>query len=419
MKNLFTFAIAFFFLLSLNAQQTYLTSGNSSDWSSPSAWKLESGEAATQAPDAEDHIIINDYLSLDLAQTYTHRGNISIMGNGLLQISTREESNSQFVFGGKEMNVYGYLISSANFSQVHAPNGKRGIIILHETATMNYAASFSLLGGLILEASACGATKIEKDLVLLNEDAFICGEGKIMVGANLRAFDNTGQEIRESEVKAFFAESSCEQIEFYNNLENCEDTQARIAGNSNPQDFLGVENMEVHEDGTGVSIVWESEAATMTQTFTVERSIDGFIFEAIATLDNVDKELFQVLDKQPVQVKSYYRIRQVLNSGQAVHSEVKVYDPGKDIFAETQVNFYPNNLVQGEKIHLETSRLKDVYSASLEVRTMNGQLISEERLPVSPNGKIYADIQMNMNPGMYLLVIRVGGEVITKKAQIR
>lgn len=419
MKNLFTFVIVFLTLLSLNAQQTFVTSGNSSDWNSPKAWKLENGELATQIPGTADHLIINDYVSIDLDQNYTHTGNISIMGNGLLQINSIEESNATFVFGGKEMNVFGYLISSANFSQVTAPNGKRGLMILHKTANMNYAASFSLLGGMILESSACGATKVEGDFILQSEDAFICGEGNIMVGGALRAFNNQGQELKEAETETFFARRACNEIRFHNSLENCDNTQARVAGTSSQDQFMGVENMEIIETGLAVNITWESEMASLTEEFTVERSIDGRIFEAIASVENVGAELYEVLDQQPVQVKSFYRIRQMLNTGQPVYSEVKIYDPNKEIFEQTQVNLFPNNLMAGESIKLETSRIKDVSAASMELRTLNGQRIKQEILAVSPNGKIYADIQMNMTPGMYLLIMRVGQEVITKKVQLR
>ncbi|MCI4666715.1 MAG: T9SS type A sorting domain-containing protein [Bacteroidia bacterium] len=419
MKNFITFVITFFFLLSLHAQKTFISNGNSADWTSTAAWTMENGTPATTIPGENDHIIIKNYISLELAQTYVHYGNINVMGNGLLQIRSAEKGNGGFVFGGREMNVYGFLFSSSNFSQVKMRNGKKGLIILHETATMNYSANFSLLGGLILESSACGATVIEGDLILQNEEAFICGEGNIMVGGKLRVFGNEGQEFGEVLTEDIFSKNSCEQIRIHKNTENCDANTNAVAGLAQHFDFIGIENMQVEERATGVTITWESVASTLTKTFTVERSIDGRIFEAIASIENVETELFEVLDQQPVQVKSYYRIRQTLNSGHPVYSDVKVYDPRAEIMETTQVNLFPNNITSGETIHIETSRVEDVYNATVELRTLSGQTLKTELVPVSSNGKIYKDMQVNQNPGMYLLILRVGQEVITKKIQLR
>ncbi len=419
MKIIGTLSTLLFLVYQLTAQTTFISSSEgSTDWNNPNSWTLSNGEPTQSAPGPHDNVVVNDFITFEMEEDYTHYGDLKVSGNGLLQISPAQEQNTIFSFAGREMNIYGFLICTANFYQKHTAEGRRGMMVLHETATMTYTQNFSIHGGLVLESSACGATRVEGDLMLLNEEAFICGEGNVLIGGRMRAFQDSGNEFASTNSHDQFAQQSCEQIHFHLHADDCSAPRS-LAGAGNVDIFMGLDSIHVRDQNGNIAIVWQMDNTWLTQNFILERSFDGKVFEPIEEVENSKEDLYTVLDQQPVQEKSYYRVKQILSTGHPIYSEIKIYDPRADMKTYIEVNIYPNRLRIGQTFHVESSRVEGSYSARITIKNLGGQTFSQKALDIAPNGKFYADMQANLAPGMYLLVFQVGNQVVTEKFQVQ
>ena len=87
-----------------------------------------------------------------------------------------------------------------------------------------------------------------------------------------------------------------------------------------------------------ISLQWEVRADS-SQYFTIERSVEGKIFESIGMLKATEGIYkYEFADEYPTRGQAYYRIRHTAKNGREQHSDpITVVVPGS-----TSFRFYPN-----------------------------------------------------------------------------
>lgn len=150
-----------------------------------------------------------------------------------------------------------------------------------------------------------------------------------------------------------------------------------------------------------IRLRWATISEKENDFFSIERSEDGVNFESIGFVEGVgnstELEEYGFMDDHPVPGGiSYYRLKQVDNSGEFEYSNVAAVDvPMEDL-----VEVYPNpsygSLIIRTGVE-ETSML------SVKLTNLSGRVIYQDRIQVM-NGK--ADVDLNMiNPGVYTIEV--------------
>ncbi|MDX5346134.1 MAG: T9SS type A sorting domain-containing protein, partial [Hymenobacteraceae bacterium] len=80
-------------------------------------------------------------------------------------------------------------------------------------------------------------------------------------------------------------------------------------------------------EGEAVNVRWATASEQNSDYFTVERSSDGVLFEPVATVKGAgfsnELNTYQVMDKNPLQGISYYRLKQADLDGQVNYSKIQ------------------------------------------------------------------------------------------------
>ncbi|MEO0899347.1 MAG: hypothetical protein AAFY71_23245 [Bacteroidota bacterium] len=417
MKFFTSIIFALLATIGLQANQTFYTSASATSWSNPSSWVDANGQAINKVPSSEDDVVIRTYFTFDLTQDYTHTGKITVTGNGLFQIFSAEENNASFMYAGQEMSIYGYLLASVNFSVRPQNNGRSSILLLHETASMNFSGNLALESALILEESACGSIKIEGDLMITGKDAFICGEGNVNVDGQLRAFNEAGVEMNSSESQLTIEAKSCQEIRFHKTTENCNGAPYMI-GQGNANQIMGINDFSLASTPTAVNISWELNKGNIVEAFVVERSFDGILFQGIAQIENIDTDIFEVLDHEVIQEKCFYRIKQVVKAGAPIYSPIKEFTP-VPLTEEMGMNIFPNRIQSGESFRLVSDQMSESAQVKVVVKNIMGQIVSTDQVVVGPAGRVDVRIQAQMNKGWYVVSLEGEQASISQKIQVK
>jgi Ice-binding-like len=181
---------------------------------------------------------------------------------------------------------------------------------------------------------------------------------------------------------------------------NTVDIQATIPSAceaSLPVTWLYVKAKTVQND---VLVEWGTSSEVNNDYFVVEKSKDGKIFQALATVKSVAdgtkaENHYAYTDKQPYGL-TYYRISQTdKNGGQKKYTPI--------VIAATNQDFKVLQYVQGNYIYVETTGA-DVTTGSIELYDMNGRLVSSQKISLNKDSNTYK-IDKPQQSGLYLLHI--------------
>ncbi|MFK7979295.1 MAG: T9SS type A sorting domain-containing protein, partial [Saprospiraceae bacterium] len=158
-----------------------------------------------------------------------------------------------------------------------------------------------------------------------------------------------------------------------------------------------------------VQLEWIASQTDETESFTIEKSIDGIHFEPIKVIaDNLEDYYFKNQDENPDFGNNYYRIKQQFTSGEFQYSPIR-----KEAFHldENTITLYPNPAKDELWINLgEFSKA----SGNVSIYNMLGQKVTHK---VLTDG----DKQLRFNVadyenGLYYLTIEAkGNRSITKR----
>ncbi len=166
----------------------------------------------------------------------------------------------------------------------------------------------------------------------------------------------------------------------------------------------------------GVELKWTTAQEMNNDYFTVERSLDGTSFSALADIPGTgtsDSPVdYQSLDKRPHFGTNYYRIRQTDLDGAVSYSQtVAVF-----LHPTPQVSAYPNpNTGRNLKLHLQGYAPEELVHACLV--DLLGKTHHIDKLQLDANGEMQTNWDLTALPtGIYLLNLQDnGGRTINTK----
>lgn len=157
-----------------------------------------------------------------------------------------------------------------------------------------------------------------------------------------------------------------------------------------------------------VAVDWTTSSESNNAFFTVERSVDGAIFNEVKEIpgagDSSEPIDYQVIDYKPLEGVSYYRLKQTDLNGQATYSDIKTVRFG----GWGSLNVYHQNTDR----QLMVENLPDDLQ-SCELLTATSQLV---KVQAETNGQSMSFDTSTLSAGVYLVRIRTrsGRQVVRK-----
>ncbi|MEM7655360.1 MAG: T9SS type A sorting domain-containing protein [Bacteroidota bacterium] len=418
MKKLSLTFIATLFVLSLTAQTTYLTTGDGTGiWSDPNSWKVASEESGPAGPPtANDHVIISHSLTHFAKDGYTHAGNVAIMKGASYEIISGFDSEAKYVFAGETFEVEGSLLTTADFQ--HQLADGNGNLVLHPTS-MAYFGDDVILegnGGVILNNSNCGSAKALNDVCYKGVGTFVCGTGNFVVGNELRAWNTEGKELTSAgQAQQHIAARTCANFSFFSNAQSCTTDESLLSG----QLQFRLLSFEARQVRSQIELRWNTENEVINETYIVERSLDGTLFEPVGeanakgTLGTVAE--YQLKDMTPANGTIFYRLKQTLADGSFQYSStVKVE---QQILGQS-LNVFPNPTT-GPQVMLQSQGFAAGETVQVEIRSLLGQSVVDRSIPTDRTGVLQHDLQHNLQPGTYILTVKGKTQQVSSLLEVR
>ncbi len=185
-----------------------------------------------------------------------------------------------------------------------------------------------------------------------------------------------------------------------------------------PVELITFEGAE--EKGT-IALYWATASEINNDYFEVQRSRDGVTFETIGTVSghgttNKIKE-YQFSDTNPGLGDNFYRLKQVDFDGAFEYHETILVSNSYVLYT-LDAAIYPNPVVP-HNMNLRVDTNDSDHTIGVQIVNMSGQVYYQEEM--TSFGQIDQQIQPNrtMEPGLYFLVVKQGGNVKKQKLIIR
>ncbi|MEL6134610.1 MAG: hypothetical protein AAFR59_14715 [Bacteroidota bacterium] len=368
----FILPIAFLFIVHLaSAKQVLYTSGlGDGNWDDPICWKDANGVHPAQAPQPDDHVVINHYLTHFIEGEYTHAGNVTIGSSGVYEIFSFAAKNSRYIYQGKRLTVAGSMVATLPMELRQASEETMGMLYLAPQGNLTLVDNLYLVGGLYLERGICGSLHVYQDLYLEKEKSQIWGTGRIIVEGAVSATENGSPLTHTDEIQSIIQSQTSKSVSFYRNLTSCADLKGQsIAGEADEQATGRMSAFAVTRQGNQVQIDWTSSYEWISTSFVVERSTDGRLFETIGEIEATGKHFQQYtfLDQNPGDLQVFYRVRHVQETGNLIYSAMHAVSPTSFFENTGEIIAYPNPVKQGEALYLDDKGSLAMYSLAHQI----------------------------------------------------
>ncbi len=162
-------------------------------------------------------------------------------------------------------------------------------------------------------------------------------------------------------------------------------------------------------------LLWTTASEFNTDYFVLERSPDGFTYNAIGTIDaaGFSTELlnYTFIDDAPLYGHNYYRLKMIDLDGSYVYSNVVLIHITRS--QSSALIVYPNPVT--DQLYISASDV-DESNISFSLTNAIGQLVSISVQPVDPQNRLYSLDVSHLPAGTYLLrVINARGEMLVSK----
>jgi hypothetical protein len=141
-----------------------------------------------------------------------------------------------------------------------------------------------------------------------------------------------------------------------------------------PIELLNFDAVSV--DNRFVELVWQTSSETNNDFFTIERSTNGNSWEAIKTIDGAGTSsvlnTYIIVDKEPHQGVSYYRLKQTDYNGDYSYSQIRSVDISNN---DNSVVIYPNPTNSSFIIKGDESELKNIRISNLLGKDVTGSTV--------------------------------------------
>lgn len=376
------------------------------------------GEAATRAPEGEDHLIIRHHLTHFIADEYVHRGTITIEEKGLYEILPVSREAITYRFLGSKFQVRGGLMLSGNLVL-----GDQ-LAEFPSTFTTNPNLVTNLFGDVHIEHGTltvdnvyCGFNQIGGAVVFYPNLSRMDGAGKIIVSGDLQAIDKEGTLSKRVEDLQY---RIAPKLGVYRNMEACEQDKKVIEGvGADDHTVLTFLDVAAIYDGKSVIVSWSLDGYEEGMTLSVERSADKQFFGSIdATVKPLKERSFYAIDKQPYTAQGYYRIKVITRDGTVQWSRI-VQVQHKN-FAETtaEIKVYPNPAQRGQNVNVALANLQPVSTCEVTMKNMMGQIVYRTAMLTDANGSVLFSLPLEVRAGTYYVSTASGKGTQTQKISV-
>lgn len=159
-----------------------------------------------------------------------------------------------------------------------------------------------------------------------------------------------------------------------------------------------------------VKLTWTTASETNNEFFTIERSLDGRTFEAVATIlgNGTTTEIsnYAYVDTNPERGLNYYRLKQTDFDGQFSYSDIKT----AELKNNETIKVYPTLVCK--VVNIETENDVDG-ETTITIRDLTGR--DYKPIPVSSMANKIAFSLEDLNPGIYFVVVSTRTTVFTQK----
>lgn len=185
-------------------------------------------------------------------------------------------------------------------------------------------------------------------------------------------------------------------------------------------------NFEVNIDANNsTNVIWSTSSENNNAYFEVERSSDGFDFEAIGvsighgTTNEIS--LYESFDYEPPTGILYYRLKQVDYDNKTTYSPLKQIKLNPAVSANLEFAAYPNPLISGEDLNLSAKGLESDETILVVLRDVNGRDVYSRVVVSDYNGELQTaiDIEQKLSPGIYFILASSKDEMYKHKIIIR
>ncbi len=172
--------------------------------------------------------------------------------------------------------------------------------------------------------------------------------------------------------------------------------------------------------GKEVEITWATASEINNDFFTVERSLDGQNFTELLRMPgagNSTKELgYSATDRNPLQGRSYYRLKQTDFDGSFAYSPVQTVFMGSS--NDMKLSIFPNP-ADNETITLLATGLKGE-KAQVIVTDITGRIISTQNAQLQNQAEeIELKNTSKLQSGIYIITLRTASSTLQQKLIIR
>jgi fibronectin-binding autotransporter adhesin len=176
-------------------------------------------------------------------------------------------------------------------------------------------------------------------------------------------------------------------------------------------------NFDAKKNGSNTDISWSTLSEINNDFFTVERTIDGVNFVEIAKVDGAGNHNgilnYSAVDKNPVNGKNYYRLKQTDFDGKFEYSKLVMVE-FEGIKVQNSVTVYPNPS-NGNNVNVSISGTQNKSSIQIKVSSSNGaEVLSINTTAINEFTQIPLETSSLANGVYYLQVIVDGTSTIRK-----
>ncbi|MFK7921338.1 MAG: DUF1501 domain-containing protein [Bacteroidia bacterium] len=171
-----------------------------------------------------------------------------------------------------------------------------------------------------------------------------------------------------------------------------------------PVEFLGFD-VNLTEDWEALC-QWSTASEKDNQGFVVERSPDGNLFQPIGQVEAVGNSneitQYSFIDSDPLDGRSYYRVKQIDLDGAFSYTEVEslVLDSNR---AQVDCQFFPNPVV--DRLQIKCNANTSIGTAKLRLSKMNGATLELKDVNISAGENLFSIQFGKYSPGIYFVEI--------------
>ncbi|MEN7548261.1 T9SS type A sorting domain-containing protein [Rapidithrix thailandica] len=167
------------------------------------------------------------------------------------------------------------------------------------------------------------------------------------------------------------------------------------------------------QEGEAITIEWTTESETNTESFTVEKSLDGIRWRELATVEaqgySRESHQYEVKDTAPEKNWNYYRLRETDMDG------VPIYTASIFVFFQPEAlqdwKVFPNPAKSAFSIYFPPGS----QACSIQVRDLAGQLYHTQQVQRADWEQLFTIDVNQWKKGFYIVELNISHQKICKK----